>query len=113
MLSEDIPGKLIHSCVCNTTILEKKLYLKDNVMGESMIANLRRQLEEEEIALKNGLYGLALGTARHDFINARMCRFDEIREALIPLVGEHTATQTVYEHYERAVEEIEQAAKGK
>lgn len=85
----------------------------DTPSSKSMIANFRRQLEEETAAMQLGLFGPALGTARHDFINARMCRFDEIREALVPLVGEEQATQTVYEHYEQAVDAIEQTAKAK
>lgn len=84
----------------------------DRQNNKSEIARFRQQLEEETEALKRGLYGPALGTARHDFINARMCRIDEIHEALVPLVGEK-ATLTVYEHYERAVDAIEQTAKKK
>ena len=78
----------------------------------SMIATIRRQLEQEEQALQR-LKEPAFGTARHDFINAKMKRFDALREALIPLVGEQQATATVYEHYERAVNESEPPAKGK
>lgn len=75
----------------------------------SMIANIRRQLEQEEEALRR-LKEPAFGTARHDFINAKMQRFDALREALIPLVGEQQATATVYEHYERAVNAVEPPA---
>ena len=75
----------------------------------SMIARIRQQLEQEAEALQN-LKGLAFGAARHDFINAKMQRFDALREALIPLVGEQQATATVYEHYERAVNEQEPPA---
>jgi hypothetical protein len=81
-------------------------------MSESMIANIRRQLEQEEEALRR-LKEPAFGTARHDFINAKMQRLDQLREALIPLVGEQQATATVYEHYERAVNEIESPVKVK
>ena len=80
----------------------------ENKTNPSMIANIRQQLEQEERALQH-LKGLAFGTARHDFIQAKMQRFGELREALVPLVGEQQATATVYEHYERAVNESEQA----
>lgn len=43
-------------------------------MAESEIARLMRRITLEHEAAQYGLTGLALGTARHDFIIARMER---------------------------------------
>ncbi len=43
-------------------------------MAESEIASLMQRIDLEREAAQQGLTGLAYGTARHDFITARMER---------------------------------------
>jgi len=53
--------------------------------NNSEIARFRRQQALEEEAAWLGLYGLASGTARHDFIIKRM---EQGAERILQLVGE-------------------------
>ncbi len=41
-------------------------------MGNSEIARIRQQIADEYQAAHLGLYGLAVGTCRHQFITTRM-----------------------------------------
>ena len=43
-------------------------------MAESEVASLMQRIDLEREAVQQGLTGLAYGTARHDFITARMER---------------------------------------
>ncbi len=43
-------------------------------MAESEVASLMQRIDLERAAAQQGLTGLAYGTARHDFITARMER---------------------------------------
>ncbi len=68
-------------------------------MGESEVARLRRQIELELEAVQRGLYGLASGTARHEFIRKRMNRVETYQGQLAQKVGEETANEMVYSMY--------------
>ena len=68
-------------------------------MSESEVARLRRQIELELEAVQRGLYGLASGTARHEFIRKRMHQVETYQGQLAQKVGEETATQMVYNMY--------------
>jgi ubiquinone/menaquinone biosynthesis C-methylase UbiE len=64
-------------------------------MTESHLAALRQQIAAEYAAAQQGLQGLASGTARHHFIRARNERFWQIRDQLVPSLGEQQATHFV------------------
>jgi len=68
-------------------------------MHQSEIAQLRQQIVEEYEAMKRGLSGLAWGTAKHAFIDARMRRVDHYHEQLVERVGEQEAAHTIYDLY--------------
>jgi hypothetical protein len=68
-------------------------------MMRSEIARLREQIELELVAMERGMHGLALGTARHAFIQARMERIGEYQDTLASEVGDTTATQIVCNLY--------------
>lgn len=64
-------------------------------MGKSEVALLRWQIEREVEAMRLAMSGLAIGTARHDFINARMDRIGTYQEQLTEHVGEQEASKIV------------------
>jgi hypothetical protein len=68
-------------------------------MHQSEVAQLRQQIVEEYEAMKQGLSGLAWGTAKHAFIDARMRRVDHYHEQLVERVGEQEAVHTIYDLY--------------
>jgi hypothetical protein len=72
-------------------------------MYESEVARLRRQIETELEAMQRGLYGLALGTARHEFIRKRMERLGRCQRQLALQVGEEQAGQLLYTMYLQVV----------
>ncbi|GCE48956.1 hypothetical protein EI42_01469 [Thermosporothrix hazakensis] len=72
-------------------------------MGQSEVARLRRQIEDEYQAMKLGLSGFSWGTAKHDFIQARMRRVDLYHEQLARQVGEKEATSTIYDLYTQII----------
>ena len=72
-------------------------------MYESEVARIRREIETEMAAMHSGLYGLAYGRARHDFINRRMDRVDTCHTKLATYVGEGAADEMVCELYDNAV----------
>lgn len=65
------------------------------------VARLLRQIELEYEAAQRGLSELAAGTARHDFITARMERIGTCHESLKQLVGEQEASEILTETLER------------
>ena len=65
----------------------------------SEVARLVQQIEAEYEAVERGLTGLSCGTARHDFINARMDQVATCHEQLAAHVGEEEATRLIYDHY--------------
>ena len=54
----------------------------------SEVARLLRQIAEEYEAAQRGLTGIAFGTARHDFITARMENMGQLHGQLQSLVGD-------------------------
>ncbi|HAE81917.1 MAG TPA: hypothetical protein DCK85_00905 [Ktedonobacter sp.] len=56
-------------------------------------------MDLEYEAAQQGITGLAVGTARHDFINARMEQVAVYQEQLATCVGETEATRLIYDHY--------------
>ncbi|HLJ35010.1 MAG TPA: hypothetical protein VKU38_15250 [Ktedonobacteraceae bacterium] len=70
-------------------------------MSQSEVARIRQQIEMEQQAAWLGLYGLAQGTAKHEFINAKMERIWELRDTLVPLVGENEASRMMCESCEQ------------
>lgn len=67
--------------------------------NESEVARIRRQIDQEFEALQLLKSGLAFGTARHDFIHARMRTVDVCQDRLEQLVGDAQASQIVYGLY--------------
>lgn len=67
----------------------------------SEVARLRQQIEEEYEAMMRGLSSFAAGSAKHDFLQARMRRADSIHSQLAQHVGEQEATHTVCEIYNK------------
>jgi hypothetical protein len=57
-------------------------------MAQSEIAQIRETIAREYMAAKWGLTGFAQGTAKHEFISARMGRIEEGRKALEAHVGD-------------------------
>ncbi|MBV9259440.1 MAG: hypothetical protein JO215_15595 [Ktedonobacteraceae bacterium] len=77
-------------------------------MPQSEIAQLRAQIERELISMRQGLYGLATGVTRHQFIEAKMHRLGNYEDQLAIHIGKEQATQISCQAYIRAMEENEQ-----
>ncbi len=60
---------------------------------KSEVARLREQIAIEYLAAKQGLSGLASGTAQHRFITYRMERMGICHDELKKLVGEQEAAK--------------------
>jgi hypothetical protein len=60
-------------------------------VNPSEVARLREQIEREYAAACAGLHGLGMGSARHDFIQARMARAQQYGEQLIERIGAQAA----------------------
>jgi hypothetical protein len=69
-------------------------------MEQSEIARLLQQIDLEYSAAREALTGLACGTARHDFITARMERLSSYHEELSLHVGIQEASRLLVEHLE-------------
>jgi hypothetical protein len=70
--------------------------------GQSEVARLLTQIEQDYIAAQNGMTGLAQGTARHSFITARMEHLGELHEELQKLAGEQAMPMII-----RALDQLE------
>jgi hypothetical protein len=66
-------------------------------MSVSEVARLRQQIEAEYIAARYGLYGIAQGTSRHQFITTKMEHIREYQEQLEAIVGQQAAMQIFVE----------------
>jgi hypothetical protein len=66
----------------------------------SEVARLLAQIDAEYQAAHNGLYGLAAGSTRHDFIQKRMERVGELGEQLIAQMGKEAAIPLLLEAME-------------
>ena len=73
-------------------------------MNRSEVAQLRQQIELQLEALQRAMYGLATGTARHAFIQARMERIGACQDRLAEQVGETVANQIVCSMYAEVME---------
>jgi flagellar biosynthesis chaperone FliJ len=62
----------------------------------SEVARILEQISQEYEAAKNGLTGLASGTARHEFISKRMENMQQLHSQLREIVGDE-ATAMVAE----------------
>ena len=76
---------------------------------KSEVARLLAQISAEYEAAERGFRGLALGTARHDFITARMECICQLHTELRALVGNDAMT-LVTQQLERPFESSEPAA---
>src|SRR5947209_4597427 len=65
------------------------------VMAESEVARLLREIDEAYQAAEWALTGLACGTVRHDFINAKEERIADCHQELSTLIGPDEATALV------------------
>lgn len=83
--------------------------MHDEGANKSEVARLRQQIDLEFALMQRGLTALALGTARHNFIDARIARVDSYQGELARLVGESKAIQIVCERYDAAMEANESA----
>ena len=68
--------------------------------NKSEVVRIKRQIELEYEAAQCGLYGLALGIAKHQFITAKMEQIGAHHEALKKLVGEQEAAKLLVETLE-------------
>jgi hypothetical protein len=73
-------------------------------MCKSEIALLREQIELELQAMRRGIGGFALGTARHAFIQARMEQVGSYQDSLASYIGTDAATHVVCKLYMQAME---------
>ncbi len=72
---------------------------------KSEIARLRQQIELELDAMHRGMTGVALGTTRHAFIQARMERIEACHDTLAQQIGKTEAIQLVYQLYVQKMEQ--------
>jgi len=70
---------------------------------KSEIAEMRQQIALEIDAMRHGLLGIATGTARHDFIHARMERIGACQDTLANSIGDKAASQFVCAVYMQAM----------
>jgi len=75
----------------------------NNTEHGSEVARLLQQIDQECEAAQRGLTGLAWGTARHDFITARLDRIVACQEQLATHVGEEEAVRLLVEHYVQTI----------
>lgn len=71
---------------------------------KSEVAQLHANIERELSAMCQGLNGLAAGTAKHQFIEAKMKRLGAYQIQLASQIGEEQAIQISYEAYSRMME---------
>jgi hypothetical protein len=71
--------------------------------NNSEVARLLRQIDLEFEAAQRGLTGLSMGTARHDFIHARLEQVGAYEVQLATHVGEDEANRLLCEHYVRVI----------
>jgi hypothetical protein len=70
-------------------------------MAQSEVARLMEQIAAEYMAAQAGMSGLAMGTAQHAFITARMENMHKCQEELKTLVGEQEAIKLVVQSIEQ------------
>lgn len=67
------------------------------MQGYSEIRLLKEQIDAEAKAAQQGMYGLAQGVSRHQFITVRMERMGILHGRLESLIGSTEATQYLIE----------------
>ena len=72
-------------------------------MNESEVEELCQKILEEYEAMKCGPTGLALGTSKHAFIDARLKRVDSYHSQLAKYIGDQEATITICELYRQVM----------
>jgi len=70
-------------------------------MSKSEITQLLQRIEQEYASARQGLSGLASGTARHAFLSGKLERIQTCSLALCGLLGEPEATRAVAERLAR------------
>ena len=70
--------------------------------SKSEVARVLEQIELEFQAAQRGLYGLAFGTAKHEFITSKMEQMGKLHEKLQTMVGEKEAVKLLAETLENA-----------
>jgi hypothetical protein len=65
------------------------------MQNQSEVAQIRQRILQEYEAAQRGLSGFATGTARHDFITARMENLGDLHAELVKLVGQDEATAII------------------
>jgi hypothetical protein len=73
-------------------------------MPYSEIAQLRANIEQELTAMRLGLSGLAAGTTRHQFIEAKMHRLGVYEDQLAEQIGKEQAISFSCQAYIRVME---------
>jgi hypothetical protein len=74
-------------------------------MAQSEVAQLRQSIEQELQAMRQGLSGLAAGTARHTFIEAKMRRLGQYEDQLATHIGKEQAIIFSCQAYITAMQE--------
>jgi len=69
--------------------------------SKSEVARLMRSIELEYEAAQRGLHGLAIGTAKHEFITTKMERMGALHQELALLVGTTQASALLLEVWEK------------
>lgn len=70
--------------------------------NKSEVARVLEQIELEFQAAQRGLYGLAFGSAKHEFITSKMEQMGKLHEKLQTMVGEQEAVKLLAETLENA-----------
>jgi hypothetical protein len=63
--------------------------------NRSEVAAIRARIDQEVQAINNLMFGFAVGTARHNFINKKMECIQSYHEQLEPIVGEQVAIKII------------------
>ena len=77
---------------------------RNETENKSAVARLLKQIDLEFEAAQFGMSGLAEGTARHDFINARMNQVGVLETQLATHIGKDEANRLICEHYVEIIE---------
>jgi hypothetical protein len=96
-----IEGHLYQRFLCE----ERNFHMsKDETENKSEVARLLKRIDLEFKAAQLGMSGLAEGTARHDFINARMNQVGVFETQLATYLGKDEANRLICEHYVKIIE---------
>ena len=82
-------------------LIERQL----EIVPKSEIAQIRDSIEQELRAMRRGLSGLAAGTAKHQFIEARMHQVGTYEDQLASHIGGEQAILFSCQSYIRIMEQ--------